>query len=35
MEVAWFKSQVGKSARIVLAKERHSMGERVPFSALS
>ena len=27
--------QVGKSACIVLAKERHSKGERVPFSALS
>ena len=27
------KSQVGKSACIVLAKERHSKGERVPFSA--
>ena len=26
-------SQVGKSACIVLAKERHSKGERVPFSA--
>ena len=25
--------QVGKSACIVLAKERHSKGERVPFSA--
>ena len=29
------KPQVGKSACIVLAKERHSKGERVPFSALS
>ena len=28
-----FGSQVGKSACIVLAKERHSKGERVPFSA--
>ena len=28
-------SQVGKSACIVLAKERHSKGERVPFSALN
>ena len=28
-----FESQVGKSACIVLAKERHSKGERVPFSA--
>ena len=28
-----FASQVGKSACIVLAKERHSKGERVPFSA--
>ena len=28
-------SQVGKSACIVLAKERHSKKERVPFSALS
>ena len=27
------KPQVGKSACIVLAKERHSKGERVPFSA--
>ena len=27
--------QVSKSAFIVLAKERHSKGERVPFSALS
>ena len=27
--------QVGKSACIVLAKERHSKGERVPLSALS
>ena len=26
-------TQVGKSACIVLAKERHSKGERVPFSA--
>ena len=26
-------AQVGKSACIVLAKERHSKGERVPFSA--
>ena len=28
-----YQSQVGKSACIVLAKERHSKGERVPFSA--
>ena len=28
-----YYSQVGKSASIVLAKERHSKGERVPFSA--
>ena len=27
------QAQVGKSACIVLAKERHSKGERVPFSA--
>ena len=26
------QAQVGKSACIVLAKERHSKGERVPFS---
>ena len=29
----WNRAQVGKSACIVLAKERHSKGERVPFSA--
>ena len=29
----YFTTQVGKSACIVLAKERHSKGERVPFSA--
>ena len=28
-----FEAQVGKSACIVLAKKRHSKGERVPFSA--
>ena len=31
--VTRFIAQVGKSACIVLAKERHSKGERVPFSA--
>ena len=29
------QAQVGKSACIVLAKERHSKGERVPFSVLN
>ena len=29
--LAKYQSQVGKSACIVLAKERHSKGERVPF----
>ena len=29
----YLQPQVGKSACIVLAKERHSKGERVPFSA--
>ena len=33
MVLSYLEPQVGKSACIVLAKERHSKGERVPFSA--
>ena len=33
LSITIYIAQVGKSACIVLAKERHSKGERVPFSA--